>query len=514
MTTSIRAVLALAAVALVAAVPMSASAATTSGQAKKLRTAITLQGLKAHEQALQKIATANGGTRASGTPGYEASVEYVVSQLEAAGYQPTVQEFEFLFFQELAPSVFERVSPDPRVFEDTTEYNTMQYSGSGDVEAAVQEVNDNQFPPGEEANSSSAGCEAEDFDGFTPGNVALIQRGTCAFGDKAFNAQEAGASAVIVFNEGQEGRTDPINGTLGRGDITIPAVDTSFAIGEEFHTLLQGTDPVIVHISTSTLVEPRMTSNVIADTPGGDPNRIVVQGSHLDSVLEGPGINDNGSGSSYNLESAIQLAEQHITPRNKIRFAWWGGEEENLLGSTFYVNNLSEEEAGKIMLNLNFDMLASPNFVRFVYDGDGSDTGTAGPDGSGQIEQVFTDWFDSQGLATSPTPFNGRSDYGPFIAIGIPAGGLFSGAEGVKTAEEVEVYGGVEGEAYDRCYHQACDTITNLNDTSFDQLADGAATALVTFARTKRPVTGTTLSRQAMHQRMAQQEFRGNHLQR
>ena len=240
--------------------------------------------------------------------------------------------------------------------------------------------------------------------------------------------------------------------------------------------------PVIVHVQTSTESEIRRTWNILADTPFGDPDHVIVQGSHLDSVVPGPGINDNGSGSSYNLESAIQLMKMHIQTKNKIRFAWWGAEEFNLLGSTHYVNNLSDEELAKIKANLNFDMIASPNFVRFIYDGDGSDTPTAGPAGSAEIEQIFIDWFDSQGLAHEPTAFDGRSDYGPFIAAGIPAGGLFTGAEGVKTAVQAAKYGGTAGVAYDHCYHQACDTIANLNDTGFDQMSDAAATALMTLA--------------------------------
>ena len=187
------------------------------------------------------------------------------------------------------------------------------------------------------------------------------------------NAQTAGASAVLIFNEGQPGRTDAIAGTLGTPDFTIPVLGTTFAFGEEIHDLL-ASGPVTMHVTTSTISETRETYNVLADTQGGDPNHVVVQGSHLDSVVAGPGINDNGSGSAYNLESAIQFAKQHIKPRNKVRFAWWGAEELNLIGSTFYVNSLSDAEFSKIALNLNHDMLASPNFVRFVYDGDGSDT--------------------------------------------------------------------------------------------------------------------------------------------
>jgi Zn-dependent M28 family amino/carboxypeptidase len=173
------------------------------------------------------------------------------------------------------------------------------------------------------------------------------------------------------------------------------------------------------------------------------------------------------------------------------------------------------------MLNLNFDMIASPNFVRFVYDGDGSDTPTAGPAGSAQIEQVFLNWFASEGLATTPTAFDGRSDYGPFIARGAPAGGLFTGAEGIKTAAQAAVYGGVAGLAYDPCYHQLCDNITNLNSTAFDQMSDGAATALVVFGFTKQAVTATTsstrsgrVSRKTAARRMARSTYRGSTVQR
>jgi len=178
-----------------------------------------------------------------------------------------------------------------------------------------------------------------------------------------------------------------------------------------------------------------------------------------------------------------------------VRFAFWGAEEAGLLGSEHYVSQLSKQDIKNIALNLNFDMLGSPNFVRFVYDGDGSATPTAGPNGSKNIEKVFLDYFknsaDMAPLATEPTAFDGRSDYGPFIAVGIPAGGLFSGAEEIKTAEEVDIYGGVAGVAYDPCYHQACDDFSNNSDDSLDQLTDAAAHAVLTFAMTTSAVNGT-----------------------
>ena len=175
-----------------------------------------------------------------------------------------------------------------------------------------------------------------------------------------------------------------------------------------------------VHVKTSTESEIRQTANIIADTPWGDPNRVIVQGSHLDSVVARPGHQRQRLRLGLQPRVGDPGHEEAIKTKNKIRFAWWGAEEFNLLGSQFYVDSLSDEEFAKIMANLNFDMIASPNFVRFVYDGDGSDTGTEGPAGSGAIEQMFVDWFDSQGLASEPTAFDGRSDYGPFIDRGAP----------------------------------------------------------------------------------------------
>jgi Zn-dependent M28 family amino/carboxypeptidase len=494
-----------------------APAATTAAAdpAAQMRQLITVKGMLKHEQAFQKIADANGGTRVAGTAGYDQSVNYVVNKLRGAGYDPIVQPFDFAFFQENSPPAFERISPDPRTYVDQESFDTMDYSGSGDVTADVKEVADNQFPPGPTASSSNAGCQDADFVGDFTGRVALIQRGTCTFHDKALNAQEAGAAAVIIFNEGQAdlGRDGLLFGTLGSPDFDIPVLGISFYDGEELHNFLVSGQTVTVHIFTDTTSEIRQAANVLADTPGGDPNRVIVQGSHLDSVPAGPGINDNGSGSAYNLESALKIAGSDLTLENKIRFAFWGAEEENLIGSTFYVNSLSEDELGKILLNLNFDMIASPNYVRFVYDGDGSDTPTAGPPGSAEIEDVFNDYFDSVGLAHDPTAFDGRSDYGPFIANGVPAGGLFTGAEGIKSEEQAAVYGGQAGVAYDHCYHQACDTINNLNHTGFDQMSDAAVTALTQLALLDGPLVSATRLR-ALAQAGVQTDYLGSSLQR
>jgi len=448
---------------------------------RKLRNAVTANGIMAHERVFQRIANENGGTRAAGTAGHDASAAYVARTLRKAGYQVRLQPFEFPFFQELGPSELEQVEPNPTDYESAT----FVYSGSGEVIGNLVPTNDVLIPPPDQPGSTS-GCEASDFEPASPTEpeVALIQRGTCNFGVKAANARAAGYDAVIIFNEGQPGRTEVVSGTLGAPE-ALPTVGASFDTGAELYALAQGNEGVTVRVATSTYSEIRTTSNVLATTPGGNPDKVVVVGAHLDSVIEGPGINDNGSGSAAILEVAEEMARLGIEPRQKMRFAFWSAEELNLLGSAHYVNNLSDRELGTIYANLNFDMIGSPNYVRFVYDGDGSDSDPAGPPGSAQIEDIFNGYFESQGLASDPTPFSGRSDYGPFIAVGIPAGGLFTGAEGIKTPEQAEVYGGTAGVAYDHCYHQACDTISNVNTQALGEMGDAVAHSVMVMARTR-----------------------------
>jgi Zn-dependent M28 family amino/carboxypeptidase len=452
-----------------------------------LRAAVTVGGVLAHENAFQAIADANGGTRAAGTPGYDASGEYVEDQLLAAGYTVTRQPFTYEQFI-LNSSAMEQSAPTPTVYVENTDFAAMEYSGSDDVTAAVQAVDINLA--GDRASSS--GCEDSDFDSFTAGNIALIQRGTCFFRDKVDNAAANGAAAVIVFNQGNVDPNDDrfglFFGTLDPPVADIPALSTTFALGQA----LANTSGLQMRVAVDATLESTTTFNLLADTPGGRADRTVVVGAHLDSVAEGPGINDNGSGSSAILETALQMAELGIEPTNRVRFAFWGGEEDGLIGSEFYVSQLSARALRQHAVNLNFDMVGSPNFVPFVYDGDGSAFGVTGPNGSARVEQVFLDYFASQGLGTEPTEFDGRSDYFAFINNGIPAGGLFTGAEGIKTAEEAALYGGTAGVAYDSCYHQACDDIDNLSNTALDQMSDAIAHSTLTFAMTTSAINGTS----------------------
>ncbi|GAA2716106.1 MULTISPECIES: M20/M25/M40 family metallo-hydrolase [Streptomyces] len=211
--------------------------------------------------------------------------------------------------------------------------------------------------------------------------------------------------------------------------------------------------------------------NLVADWPGGDPNHVIFAGAHLDSVGRGPGINDNGSGTAGILEVALTVAKQGYKPDKHLRFAWWGAEELGLVGSQNYVRQLPAAERGKIDAYLNFDMIGSPNPGYFVYDDDP------------QLEGVFKDFFATRKIPTEiETEGDGRSDHAPFKNAGVRVGGLFSGADYTKTAAQAQKWGGTAGQAFDRCYHQSCDTIANIDDTALDNNSDAIAYGLWTLS--------------------------------
>lgn len=220
--------------------------------------------------------------------------------------------------------------------------------------------------------------------------------------------------------------------------------------------------------------------NLIADWPGGDTNQVVMAGSHLDSVTAGPGINDNGSGSAAVLETALAVSRAQLQPTKHLRFAWWGAEELGLVGSQYYVSHLASADRTKISGYLNFDMIGSPNPGYFVYDDDPV------------IEQTFKDYYAGLGIATEiETEGDGRSDHSPFKNAGVPVGGLFSGADYIKTAAQTQKWGGTTGRAFDACYHRSCDTLTNVDDTALDRNSDAIAYAVWTLSAGGTVPSGT-----------------------
>lgn len=470
------AALLLAAVLLAGLLPTHAGAAATATCDRRANTTLekvldcaSAAGALEHLQALQAIADANDdpfypGTRAAGTAGYTGSVDYIATTLEAAGWEVVLDPVEATF---TFPSVLRQLTP-----VDAT-YVTGAFTGSGDGTVTGQVVAVDINLAGDRANSS--GCEAVDFAGVDltgPTDIVLVQRGTCNFGDKALNAETAGAEAVIIFNQGntpdREGLIVANASTLTDGTTVahgIPVVGASFADGV---ALAAPGATAFVQVVPQ---ETRIDHNVIAELPGRTSDNVVMAGAHLDSVIAGPGIQDNGSGSAALLDLAQVLSK--AKPENTLRFAWWAAEEQGLVGSRQYVDGLSEAERDRIAAYLNFDMIASPNHIFAVYDADESSftAPVPVPDGSAAIEDLFERFYTWRGIPYEDSEFSGRSDYQAFILEDIPASGLFTGAEVPKTDAQAAIWGGLAGQAYDICYHLACDNLRADSDLH-DQLAE------------------------------------------
>lgn len=467
------------ALALALVAPTAASAAPNNNNSAKLTSAVTVAGIREHLNALQAISDANGDNRFAGFPGHDASAQYVYDRARAAGYDVRFQEFEYDAAEDL--SVLTKLSPPPaRSYLRFLDFLGAFTGGRGDVTAPLAAV-DLDIPAD---GGSTSGCEPGDFAGFAPGSIALLQRGTCNFTVKVANAEAAGAAGAVIFNEGNApDRVGLVNPNVTGA--TIPVVGATFAAGDELRNgVTNGPTATTVRVKVDFFIDTLTTRNVIAESERGSSDNVVVVGAHLDSVIDAPGINDNGSGSATILEIAEQMTK--VKPRNQVRFVWFSAEESGLLGAQHYVTTLPPGEQERIALMLNFDMVGSPNFARFVYDG----SNPAAPAGSGAIEDTFNGWFAERGLAFEPTPFDGRSDYGPFIAAGIPAGGLFTGAEQFKSIAQVGLYGGTAGVAFDPCYHSPCDDVDNVNDTALDQMSDAAAHAVITYAQNTVTVNG------------------------
>ena len=226
------------------------------------------------------------------------------------------------------------------------------------------------------------------------------------------------------------------------------------------------TGPVKLALDATT--ETISARNVIAQTATGSAQNVVMVGGHLDSVPEGPGINDNGSGVAAILETAVQLGNAPAI-NNAVRFGFWGAEEIGIVGSRKYLESLDVEQLKDIALYLNFDMLGSPNPGYFTYDGDQStapgrdQSPPRVPEGSAGIERTLVDYLKKAGEAAEDTSFDGRSDYDGFTRAGIPAGGLFSGAEEDKSPEQEQLWGGTANAPFDPNYHKETDTLEHVD---------------------------------------------------
>jgi Zn-dependent M28 family amino/carboxypeptidase len=424
------------------------------------------EGAFRHLQAFQEIASANGGTRASGTLGYDRSADYVADKLRAAGYVVRFEEFEFPYFEDRTPPVL-AVAEAPET--EAGRVHTLTNSGSADVAAPLRAV---KLELTDTPAASTSGCDAHDFDGFARGTIALIRRGTCTFQVKAENAVAAGAVGVVIMNEGTAGRTDDFSGLLNKA-VGIPVVGISYDRGRALEQRMRA-GAVTVHLAVDAIAGNRSSRNVITepDSQAGGP--LIVVGAHLDSVPEGPGINDNGSGSAAVLEAALVVADTiHRAPGN-VQFAFWGAEERGLVGSRHHVGALSEDERRNIGVYINLDMVGSPNAARFVQRSPEADSELATT-----VRQKLLGEFKDRSVPVEERS-GGRTgtDDAAFFQKGIPTVGLHTGAGAPKSQAQADLFGGTAGKPYDPCYHKACDTTANIDREALEENARALIRAL------------------------------------
>ena len=427
---------------------------------------VTTDAMMAHLTKLQDIAKANGNTRAVGTPGYDASVDYVVGKLRDKGFDVQTMQFEARVFHSDPGSV--------TVADKKFEVRALEFSPATPpvgVTGPLVAVPVNASP----------GCNASDYDNLpVNGAVVLVDRGTCPFTQKETAAAQRGAVAIVVADNVVE---EKMGGTLGETtDVKIPVVSVTKADGALLRTTV---GPATVQFSAET--KTMQARNVIAQTKTGSTSDVVMAGAHLDSVPEGPGINDNGSGVAAVLETALQLGSSPGI-HNAVRFGFWGAEELGLIGSHKYVESLDINALKDIALYLNFDMLASPNPGYFTYDGDQSmPSDTRGnpvvPEGSAGIERALAAYLNSAGKTPQDTSFDGRSDYDGFTAAGIPSGGLFSGAEDKKTAQQAKLWGGAPDQPFDPNYHKSTDTLDHIDRAELGINGGGVAYSIGLYAQ-------------------------------
>ncbi|CAF2563217.1 unnamed protein product [Rotaria sp. Silwood2] len=469
-----------------------------------LADSIRIDDVMNHLKELQRIATANNENRAVSTIGFNQTLDYITNTLAIeTNYKVSKQFFSIRQFAlDGIPILISSINDVTKTYTYSTDLTAADFYHIKFSTGA----NFSDFMP--LTAIPNVGCSDDDWQNANPpvaGRVVLVKRGICAFEDKGALAAKHDAAAILIYNDGATpDRVSPIAIGLGQQN-NLSALFLSSSVGQELANAAQNPSnnasvQLIIQVKNFPLSP---IGNICADTPTGDPTQTIVVGSHSDSVETGPGINDNGSGSAANLGLALALAglfqtSTHEKYKYRVRFCWWGAEEIGLLGADYHVkqakiNTAVGERLDDYLVNLNYDMLGSPNYIFGIYDGRTANNNTpvhALP-GSNKVTAVYQDWFTKQKLPWTYTDFSGRSDYGPFLAEGIVAGGLFSGGDDVKSAKERNYYdemlgqgmGGIAGAIHDPCYHQACDSIQNINVFAFEKMVQAAAYVLEYLAR-------------------------------
>jgi Zn-dependent M28 family amino/carboxypeptidase len=435
---------------------------------RELAEKVTAERMFAHLHALQDIANANNQSRADGTPGYDASVEYIAKALRNRGFDVSTPQFE-------------------RVYPISPGKPTLTVSGrSFQVDQASLLV---RTPPGGVTGQpvrpiAPSGCAVGDYPAALPaGAIAFVDDTRCSVVDKQNAAVAKGAVALIVVSAPNAQGAPPTLFNPGYyKQLTVPVAVVSDYGGK---ALSQASDPVRLVLDAENV---KITSrNVLAQTRTGSPNDVIVVGAHLDSPRGSPGINDNGSGVAAVLETALQLGP--LAPvTNAVRFVFWGAEEDGLRGVMDYLFGLDRDQLNDIAMYLNFTMLASPNAGYFTDDGDQSGPPAPGvaagdvPEGSAGIERTLAGYLNLAGKRPADMPLNTRAGYHPFMVAGIPIGGLTAGAGQPKTTVQARLWGGQAGLWFDPNFQTPRDTVDNVNREALAVMGSGVAFAVGSYA--------------------------------
>ncbi|KAJ4257490.1 hypothetical protein NW762_008614 [Fusarium torreyae] len=408
---------------------------------------INADGLHRNIETLYNIALDNGNNRAFGLPGYNASLDFVRDLLECGDhFDVSVQPFTHLFSHTRKISL---TGPEgEHVDAVSLQYNHATPLPDG-VTAPLVIV-----PFDDERGSGCFADQWKDLD--VKGKIPLIKRGKCRFPQQLKFAKDNGALAAIIFNDDPKQKAG--SGSLGAENFgkLAPVGVITYDQGTSWVKRIEGGETLEINLTIDMLTEKRETWQIIADTKEGDPDNIVMLGAHLDSIQEGPGINDNGSGVSA-LLSIAESIKKYKNFKNKLRFAFWGAEESGMIGSTYYVSRLSKEEASKIRFYYNYDMIASPQPYYLVFAE--SDAHKAGA-------KYLFEYLTEQGYPAEYSPFIASSDHVGFLELGIPSSGVFTGA----------------GVGHDACYHTICDDIKNINKEALLVNAKAAGYAVASLA--------------------------------
>ncbi|KYK56519.1 hypothetical protein DCS_03519 [Drechmeria coniospora] len=422
-------------------------------ETEALQASIDIKHLQRRAEKLYEIAESslpemNHPTRVIGSKGHLGTIAYIKSVLAGLGDYYTVSE-------QIFPAVSGRVYEHRLVIGDHVPPST--------AFGLTPPTKGKQPVYGDLVLVRGLGCDPSDYPKNSAGNVVVVRRGECPFGTKSELAGRAGASAAVVVSD-EDGE---LHGTLGQpSPHHVATFGLSKGDGNKYIEALERGDKLDAIAYMDAEVTTTRTPNIIAVTRDGDADNCLALGGHSDSVAEGPGINDDGSGSLSVLEVAVQLAKFKV--KNRVIFAW----------SNYFVDHLKAEENQKIRLFLDYDMMASPNFAYQIYNA----TNAENPAGSEELRDLYIGWYKSHGLNYTLIPFDGRSDYDGFIRHGIPAGGIATGAEGQKTPKEETMFGGKAGDWYDPNYHQIGDNLSNLNLTAWEVNTKLIAHSVATYA--------------------------------